>query len=102
MENFKLIQKLEQVSIGVPDKILRLKGYVLNDRKKEYLEIIIYRGFSSSTTHPIDPDLENKVINKNYFLKKCQLLEAPISELFNPILKDVENIELFLNIDYWN
>ena len=98
MENFKLIQKLEQVSMRVPDKILRLKGYVINERKKEYLEIIIYRGFSSSTTHPIDPDLENKVINKSYFLKKCQLIKAPISEELNPVLKDVEDIELFLNI----
>ena len=101
MENFRLIKKLEQVSLNIPERLLRLKGYILNGKEKEYLEIIIYRGFSSSTTHMIDPNIENNVINKNYFLKKCQLLKAPLSEKFNPILKEVEKIDLFLNSDYW-
>tara|TARA_Y100001978_G_C23511801_1_gene345968 strand:- start:18 stop:326 length:309 start_codon:yes stop_codon:yes gene_type:complete len=101
MENFKLIKNLEKISLNIPDRILRIEGYILNGREKEYLEIIIYKGFSSSTTHMIDPNIENDVINKNYFLTKCQLIKAPMSENFNKVLKEIEKIELFLSIDYW-
>ena len=101
MKNIRLINQLEKVSLNIPDRILRIKGYILNGEEKDFLEIIIYRGFSSSTTHMIDPNIENNVINKNYFLTKCQLLKAPLSEKFNPILKEVEKIDLFLNSDYW-
>ena len=101
MENFRLIKKLEKISLNIPDKILRIKGYILNGEEKDYLEIIIYKGFSSSTTHMIDTNIENDVINKNYFITKCQLLKAPMSEKFNKVLKEIEETELFLNEDYW-
>ena len=101
MENIKLIKRLEQVSLNIPDRILRIKGYILNREKKDLLEIIIYRGFSSSTTHMIDPDINNNSINENYFLTKCELLKAPMSENSNVILNEVEDIELFLSSDYW-
>ena len=92
---------LEQVSLNIPDRILKVKGYVHNGDDKQYLEIIIFKGFSSSTTHPIDPDHEKDIIDKNYSLTKCQLLKAPINEKNNKVLKEVDKIELFLNIDYW-
>ena len=101
MENFRLIKELEKISLNIPDKILRIKGYILNGEEKDYLEIIIYKGFSSSTTHMIDTNIENDVINKNYFITKCQLLKAPMSEKFNKVLKEIEETELFLNEDYW-
>ena len=101
MENIKLIKKLEKVSLNIPDRILRIKGYTLNGIEKDYLEIIIYKGFSSSTTHMIDTNIENDVINENYCLTTCQLLKAPMSENFNKILKEIEKIELFLDSDYW-
>ena len=102
MENIRLIKKLEKVSSSINDKLLKIKGYVLNDNEKENLEIIIYKGFSSSTTHKIDPDDQKDVIHKNFLLVTCQLLKAPLSDDFNKILKEVDNIELFLNADYWN
>ena len=101
MENNKLIKNLEQLSFNIPNRLLRLKGYVFDSNQKEYLEIIIFKGFSSSTTHSIDPDHENSVIDKNYILLKCQLLKAPISDKSDEIIKENENIQLFLNINYW-
>mgnify|MGYP001157310555 CR=1 FL=1 len=101
MENIKLIKKLEKISLNIPDKLLRLKGFFLNGNDKEYLEIIIYKGFSSSTTHPIEHDLEKNTINGKYILSKSELLKAPISENLNKVIKEVEQIELFLNIDFW-
>ncbi len=101
MENIKLIKKLEKISINIPDRLLRVKGFFLNGNDKEYLEIIIYRGFSSSTTHPIEYDLEKDLIKGEYILSKSELLKAPISDRVNQIIKEVKKIELFLNIDFW-
>ena len=101
MENIKLIQNLEKVSLNIPDRILKIKGKVINNNEKEDLEIIIYKGFSSSTTHPIDPNLERNVIDNDYVLLSCQLFKAPLSANYNPILKDVDKIDLFLNMEYW-
>ena len=101
MKNIRLINQLEKVSLNIPDRILRIKGYILNGEEKDFLEIIIYRGFSSSTTHMIDTNIENDVINKNYFLTSCQLLNAPMSENSNSVIKEIKKIELFLNSDFW-
>ena len=102
MENNRLIKKLEKVSLNIPNRLLRIQGYILNGKEKDYLEIIIYKGFSSSTTHMIEPNIENDVLDKNFYLTKCELLKGPMSERFNPILKESENIDLFLSSDYWH
>ena len=60
MAEIDLIKNLEKISYGIPNRILKLEGFTLQDNKKEQLEIIIFKGFSSSTTHPIEIDLEKK------------------------------------------
>ena len=57
MEEIDLIKNLEKISFEIPNRILKIQGYIL----KEKLEIIIFKGFSSSTTHPIEKDLEKKI-----------------------------------------
>tara|TARA_Y100000589_G_C27184149_1_gene641996 strand:- start:567 stop:872 length:306 start_codon:yes stop_codon:yes gene_type:complete len=99
--NIKLIEELEKISVKKPDRILKLIGYSLNGREKEYLEIIIFKGFSSSTTHPIDINSERSVIDKDYYLSECKLLKAPLSEKLSSILKEDSNITSFLDIDNW-
>ena len=56
MEKIDLINSLEKISSEIPDRILKLKGFILKENQKEQLEIIIFRGYSSSTTHPIEID----------------------------------------------
>ena len=51
MEEVDLIISLEKISSRVPNRILKLEGYILKENHKEYLEIIIFKGFSSSTTN---------------------------------------------------
>ena len=60
MEEIDLLNNLEKISAGIPNRILKLEGYVLKENQKELLEIIIFRGFSSSTTHPIEIYSEKK------------------------------------------
>ena len=60
MAEIDLITNLEKISSTIPNRILKLEGFTLQDNQKEPLEIIIFKGFSSSTTHPIEIDLEKK------------------------------------------
>ena len=48
-----LINSLEKISSEMPDRVLKLEGFILKEKQKEQLEILIFRGYSSSTTHPI-------------------------------------------------
>ena len=58
MAEIDLINCLEIISLKIPNRILKVDGYILNKNHKEKLEIIIFKGFSSSTTHPIEINLE--------------------------------------------
>ena len=61
MEEIDLIHSLERISSKIPNRILKLEGYILKkNNHKEKLEIIIFKGFSSSTTHQIEMDLESQ------------------------------------------
>ena len=60
MEKIELLKNLEKISSAIPNRILKLEGYIVKGNQREHLEIIIFKGFSSSTTHPIETDLEKK------------------------------------------
>ena len=57
MAKIDLIKSLEKISSEIPDRLLKIEGYVIKENYKEQLELIIFKGFSSSTTHPIEIDL---------------------------------------------
>ncbi len=77
MAKFDLINSLEKISSEIPDKILKLDGFILKEHQKEKLEIIIFRGYSSSTTHPIEIDSEKKVLALTYIITNFKLYKAP-------------------------
>ena len=68
MKEIDLLNNLEKISSLIPNRILKIEGYILNNNQKENLEIIIFKGFSSSTTHPIEIDLK-KVSNFDIYLQ---------------------------------
>ena len=39
-----LIKNLEKISTEIPNRILKIQGYILKDNHKEILEIIILKG----------------------------------------------------------
>jgi len=53
MAKIDLINSLEKMRSEIPYRILKLEGSIPKESQKEQLEIIILRGYSSSTTHPI-------------------------------------------------
>ena len=68
MKEFDLLNNLEKISSVIPNRILKVEGHILKENQKEELEIIIFKGFSSSTTHPIEIDLEKKIIGYRFVL----------------------------------
>ena len=81
MAKIDLINSLEKISSEIPDRILKLEGFIIKkENQKEKLEIIIFRGYSSSTTHPIEIDSEKKVITLSFTITNFKLYKAPLRE----------------------
>ena len=78
MTKIDLINSLEKISSEITDRILKLEGFIQKENQKEQLEIIIFRGFSSSTTHPIEIDSERKVIALSHVITNFKLYKYAI------------------------
>ena len=91
MAEIDLINNLEKISSEIPNRILKLEGFILKENQKEQLEILIFKGFSSSTTHPIEIDLEKKFITFSYINSAaCAIWLQPSSNLYI-IIKNLFN-----------
>ena len=101
MAEIDLIKNLEEISSKIPKRILKLDGFILKDNHKEKLEIIIFKGFSSSTTHPIEIDLEKKVIEFQYVITNFKLYKAPLTETEDNFIRENQNSDFFLNQKNW-
>ena len=101
MKEIDLLNNLEKISSTIPNRILKIEGFILNKNHKEQLEIIIFKGFSSSTTHPIEIDLEKKVIEFRYILTNFKLYEAPLMTSKDNFIRENQNSVFFLNQKNW-
>ena len=101
MADINLLNKLEKISYLIPNRVLKVEGFILKENHKEQLEIIIFKGFSSSTTHPIEIDLEKKVIEFRYILTKFKLFKAPLKETKENFIRENQNSVFFLNHKNW-
>ena len=101
MAEIDLINSLEKISSEIPNRILKLEGFLIKENQKEKLEIIIFRGYSSSTTHPIEIDSEKKVIALNYVIKNFKLYKAPLTETEENFIRENQNSVFFLNQQNW-
>ena len=100
METIDLIKKLEIISSKLPNRLLRLEGIFIDN--KEFIEVIIFKGFSSSTTHKIEYDLEKNIIDEDFIFTKCELLRAPLGGNEQSIIRTSEDIKRFLDKNLWN
>ena len=101
MAKIDLINSLEQISSEIPDRILKLKGYILKENQKEQLEIIIFKGFSSSTTHPIEIDLEKKILKFDFIITNCKLYESPLIKNKENFIRESQKAVFFLDQKNW-
>ena len=100
METVNLIKELEIISAKLPNRLLRLEGIFIDN--EEFVEVIIFKGFSSSTTHKIEYDLEKNVLDKDLIFTKCELLRAPLDGSENCIIKTSDDIKNFLDRNFWS
>ena len=101
MADINLLNKLEKISSLIPNRILKVEGWILQEKHKEKLEIIIFKGFSSSTTHPIEIDSEKKVIGVRYILTNFKLYEAPLTTDKDNFIRENQNSVFFLHQKNW-
>ena len=101
MAEIDLLNNLEKISSKMLNRILILEGYIFKENQREQLEIIIFKGFSSSTTHPIEIDLEKKVIEFSYILTNFKLYEAPLTKSEDNLIRENQNSVFFLNQKNW-
>ena len=101
MAEIDLINNLEKISSKIPKRILKLEGFILKENHKEKFEVLIFKGFSSSTTHPIEIDLEKKVIEFRYIITNYKLYKAPLTETEDNFIRESQNSVFFLNQKNW-
>ena len=101
MAEIDLIKNLEKISSAIPNRILKLEGFIVKENHKEQLEILIFKGFSSSTTHQIEIDLEKKVVAFTYILTNFKLYKAPLTETEDNFIRENQNSVFFLNQKNW-
>ena len=101
MAKIDLINNLEKISSEMPNRILKLEGFILKENHQEQLEILIFKGFSSSTTHSIEIDLEKKVITFSYIITNFKLYKAPLKETENNFIRENQDSLFFLNQKNW-
>ena len=101
MIEINLINNLEKISSEIPNRVLKIEGFILKENHKEQLEILIFKGFSSSTTHPIEIDIEKKVITFTYILTNFKLYKAPLTETEDNFIRENQNSVFFLNQKNW-
>ena len=101
MAKIDLINNLENISSNIPNRILKVEGFILKEDQKEQLEILIFRGYSSSTTHPIEINSEKKVLSLTYIITNFKLYKAPLTETEENFMRENQNSVFFLNQKNW-
>ncbi len=101
MAEIDLINNLEKISSSIPNRILKVEGFILKEIYNEKLEIIIFKGFSSSTTHQIEIDSEKKVLEFRYILTNFKLYKSPLLETKDNFIRENQNPTFFLDKNNW-
>lgn len=102
----KLLAALEARSRDRPDRVLRLRGELprcagVEGQSGEAFEVLIFRGFSSSVTHPTAVDPDRPLLPEGSCILAGELLEGPL-RLDRPILAGPWPVERFLDPAAWS
>ncbi len=104
MHDAALLPGLEAISRERPDRVLRLMGSVPSEAdpsRREPCELLIFRGFSCSTTHPTAFDPDQSVLPEGVELSGAELLAAPLNPAAEQRLMGPCAVDTFLQPDAW-
>ena len=76
----ELLAQLEELSRSRPDRVLRLTGELPGEAgAMEPFELLIFRGFSSSVSHPTAFDPDQPALPESARLMSAELLQGPLN-----------------------
>jgi hypothetical protein len=109
-----LLGALEELSRGRPDRVLRLRGLLPVDEEgqpvdappgaalpMEPFELLIFRGFSSSVTHPTAFDPDRPALPAGARIERAELLAGPLDPQREQVLGVAQPPETFLSPAAW-
>lgn len=97
-----LLARLETLSRSRPDRVLRLRGSLpAAEGESEPFELLIYRGFSSSVTHPTAFDPDQPALPDGAVVSGAELLEGPLNPRAERRLAGPVGVERFLEPLAW-
>lgn len=92
-----LLADLELLSRSRPDRVLRLRGQLAG----EPYELLIFRGFSSSTTHPTGFDPDQPLLPADVKIEAAELLAGPLNPAAEQLLAGPVAPDQFLDPAEW-
>ncbi len=91
-----LLAELEAISRDRPDRVLRLRGELPVDGEvREPFELLIFRGFSSSVSHPTGFDPDVPALPEGSTIRGAELLAGPLNPADEQLLAGPEPVERF-------
>lgn len=102
MVDSTLLAQLELLSRDRPDRVLRVRGQLKGAGEvAEPFELVVFRGFSSSTTHPTNYDPDVPLLPQGISFAEAELLAAPLNPAAEQRLAGPETVDRFLDPASW-
>ena len=86
------LQRLEDLSARHHDWVLRCRGRLASG---EPFELILFRGFSSSTSHSTAADADVPLLGAGDRLETIEILKAPLQPDVEQVLQPAMGLETF-------
>ena len=96
-----MLAPLEELSRQRPDRLLRLLGNLPGPEGPEAFELLIYRGISSSVSHPTAYDPDQSLLPEGATLESAELLAAPLNPNAEQRLAGPAPVDKFLDPESW-
>lgn len=95
-----LLAQLEALSRGRADRVLRLRG-TLPGAEHEPFELLVFRGFSCSVTHPTAFDPDQSALPDGAEISEAELLQGPLNPADEQVLAGPLAPQHFLDPAHW-
>ena len=107
-----LLASLEAISRTRSDRVLRLRGALPCERselagpergepEQEPFELLIFRGFSSSVSHPTAFDPDQPALPETALIQRVELLQGPLNPAEERVVSGPWPAEHFLDPGAW-
>ena len=97
----ELLLQLEEISRSRPDRVLRLRGSLPVADGLEPFELLIFRGFSSSVSHPTGFDPDQPLLPEAARIEQAELLQGPLNPQAEQCLSSASGVQAFLETAAW-